>query len=1683
MSGGRIALSGFDYQTIVILDQLFSHFDADLVDARARPEGSDDLDLLWSEGGRECRHHIQVKKPRETDQGDLKREPWRLSEIADEILPNTLRQLRDGDSEQTWILGDEVLPEVRRLVAAGLKAPITQAKLYWSVVHLMARASILTRLPKDYRSALLRWRFDNPDNVPAEARIQLTGAYRLMLEQAGSDNNIVDLYQEQVFSIDTSLPGVLARVRILADYGTETEVGKRFRDRLQREYGLPPQVVTDSLFGNFRSFINDIAKQPGKTIDRSSFEVELRSAWPQMSSATAPPIPPPTSVVRRDLIEPLVSPAGAIVVEVIGISGSGKSTLAAQAAAALADLEPVCLPIYVRVRADASFRDVMSGVAFYLLRRGTPDIFGLAVESKLADETVIERLAELCRGLPLPVLLLLDLVEGSCSIQFGRDLGQFARALAPGACRLVVFGQESTFATFSGAETRAAGIETINMRGFHLDEFASLVDHFHPGVDRRDVHEIFNRVTVGRPAGISAQLAEALARQPSLASMKAVVQGPADDFVSAAERRRFDQLPSAIRPAAEHLVCFALRFKRNDAEAAFSNQNVGGAIDALISLGLIRRDAEDLLEMHEQVRAGLESAIALSTRQVAHSALAAWYERNGDVASQIFHLEKAGRSDEADSLARETFLRGEAWRSLEGYVKRRMLVTAQDLIDVAARPGRIADFYLFRFLVPELASDSTEEALFDLLSHQRSRYFQDHEWARTIIEATLVLNPNRFQHLLEFTVNHATSPKDLEQGLTWLQIAARGDRYSPSNELVAFASSQSVDVQRNLLPILLRDGRRNALALAFKILAFPAPEDQRRSSVPNSLDLKIEKREDVVEILAALPTASTAIMIAKRTLGFGTVGTLLWRTRQKLCPYCADILGNDIYPVAVRANAWRVLLFAGDTSPQSLLDPLLPKADLEDYTLLGPAFAPAAYSADDYSMVLLDPSAAASVRHAALGVLVFLDIDFEMLLSQLSSLTNDPLSGHWDQYFLVLFAKQPFVAGVKLLRSNLAKPPGEQLPPPFIASSLDAVAETDWPEVTDLLVDCLSHDDRGVRLAAALGLGRRRSARAFEELHRRVTIETDPSVGAQLASALAACGAKRPDKLLSSNLTSVHVLWQCILAMRTGDESFGSELVHLATNPSVHWAIRRTAIWASGRLPSSDSLLRIAPTVLAESTPLTIDDDENFHCHLYLGDLLENGIADLLGSGETAFLELVQSILGAWWKDLLWKDNLPAPAEAARWLHSALIADPTPAGIERLRNSLHVPLLHAAVVRGYRIRNMPEEIEAVLANASSVWLAVKCLTERRKIGRDDPDLAPRLRKILAASALGDVPLLSRVVDETEASAGKPAATPKLPSIDPPAAPASRILSYAEVIGALLGKKDLDLGQDQPLALEPIDATEMQRLISLADPSNDPRSGVTKFTPALTFTSKGHLVSQETWTSTGAMTPPERLRPAIAAANRFDLPTPWHDERLRSSWNTAYVTQFLGSLGAQADDKRFYQVLETHADIIVPVLGKFGGERAVKDFLDDRLIPALKRCAFLGGHDFFEALCSLSRYTISRPALPLLSNLLSRFASHLDGYQPGEPDDSVGLWRGLARLKDHPMFREIPGWRKTLEKTLRANISWFHKRDIFRILEADAGSYIAVENQLVREEDWAHFYQSEIDLLDKAADRLFSQLRP
>ena len=87
---------------------------------------------------------------------------------------------------------------------------------------------------------------------------------------------------------------------------------------------------------------------------------------------------------------------------------------------------------------------------------------------------------------------------------------------------------------------------------------------------------------------------------------------------------------------------------------------------------------------------------------------------------------------------------------------------------------------------------------------------------------------------------------------------------------------------------------------------------------------------------------------------------------------------------------------------------------------------------------------------------------------------------------------------------------------------------------------------------------------------------------------------------LSPNLR----LWQCILTARRRDASYAGELVAIARNPDLSWQLRRTAIFAAGKLPYEIALEKIIPVVFAERSPLTIDTSMNLSCHSVLTSIL-----------------------------------------------------------------------------------------------------------------------------------------------------------------------------------------------------------------------------------------------------------------------------------------------------------------------------------------------------------------------------------------------------------------------------------------------------------------------------------------------
>jgi hypothetical protein len=376
VSGGISAIKGFDYQATVILDRLFEHFDRPNAVSLARPEGVDDLDLIWTMDDVEHRRYEQIKKPREDRDGNLKPSAWTLAAAIDELLPDAVAHLAGNSYEQAWILGDDVNAELKTLIDAGEKAPAAVTEAYWNAVHGLARndAIAMAELARPLRRKLLGWRV--PAGLPAgpaEALVRIVTGFVDFAKSAGADDAVAARYRERAEQIHDCLPDVLARIEIMPAYGVEPEVARRVFDRLEKSYRLSRAVIENTLFRNLLGFITEIAKQPHRRFDRVEFEFVLRSAWPHMLPVRDPPPLGAGHVARRDPTERFTAKWTGNAVEAIGISGSGKTSLAAEVVEHSRRIDPDRRVYYAAVRRETALRDVLVGVGFQLRGLGIPE--------------------------------------------------------------------------------------------------------------------------------------------------------------------------------------------------------------------------------------------------------------------------------------------------------------------------------------------------------------------------------------------------------------------------------------------------------------------------------------------------------------------------------------------------------------------------------------------------------------------------------------------------------------------------------------------------------------------------------------------------------------------------------------------------------------------------------------------------------------------------------------------------------------------------------------------------------------------------------------------------------------------------------------------------------------------------------------------------------------------------------------------------------------------------------------------------------------------------------------------------------------------------------------------------------------------------------------------------------------
>jgi hypothetical protein len=279
------------------------------------------------------------------------------------------------------------------------------------------------------------------------------------------------------------------------------------------------------------------------------------------------------------------------------------------------------------------------------------------------------------------------------------------------------------------------------------------------------------------------------------------------------------------------------------------------------------------------------------------------------------------------------------------------------------------------------------------------------------------------------------------------------------------------------------------------------------------------------------------------------------------------------------------------------------------------------------------------------------------------------------------------------------------------------------------------------------------------------------------------------------------------------------------------------------------------------------------------------------------------------------------------------------------------------------------------------------------------------------------------------------------------------------------------------------AEQYEHLIRIADPANDRSYGIETYVPMFRFTQGGHVVAQRQVSFKGGTESINNLiRPAIAAANDFDLPIPWHQEMLSGAFAATYLSKYLACLAARNVPERFYKELELNTDALFPHICAQVHATPVLKFIDARIVPFLARYVSSGTDELFEGLCTLALKVNTPEIDAVLAGLFHRWTQRFDTRSPLlQHNENYSLWRGFDRLAEHPRFDKIDGWQLRLESVLHARMSGYHAENIVGVLERDPRSYILIESRLFKVMNWEQFYHGEIDRLDEAAERLFAQL--
>ena len=1668
MTGGIPAIEGFDTQATLTLELMLDYFEKYPETARLRPEGEDDLDVSWKEPDGSYRlRHYQFKKPSRLASGKAV-SPWSVADVARELLGAAVRKLIGNTAEQVWILGDGATEEVCQLLQAGRDAPVVARASYLNALHRLAKHQTDVSKGSVLQKKLDAWIPPKP-----EPGATLEADLSALLDTFSSRATDVEpwkleAYRARAWELHTHLPEVLSRIQLFRLHGTEKEIAARVNARLESLYHLPRVVVERTLFRNLRGFINDVSKDPHHILDKAEFENELTSVWPQMVATCLPPPLEAGHVRRSALTERFFLPAP--ILEVVGPSGAGKTLLASEAFEFLEREHPGNVVLYAEVRADTSMQDVLKGVAFSLRRRGIPDLVGPALHMESSHEATVRSVASACKGLPHTVILLIDVIEGDANTAFRRELAAFARGLKGTSLRLVVLSQASILSELSEWELATMGSATLSLPGLHFDEFQEMASWHHPRTDPEALQTIYTRVTAGREAGLLPSVADALVRAGSLDEMRALASQPSMSMLREAHRARFWTLPEPLQEAAQRAICFSLPMTIKEAEDLFPEELMRLALEALWRNGLLRRDDGDRVEMHETIRTGLKDFVPPARKQQTHERLAAFYARLEIPTAQIHHLEEAGRSTDARRIARERFLAGKDRDALARYIGEHRLVSESELIDLL-----LAEDTDDRHLLPELLAQVKEtfsgRKLFETLQAGPALFDRDPTWAGTISEALLRCEPGLLTRLVELGLA-SPGKREQSQRLERILRAAYKAGIAADESFLAWFERAPDWQKRHLVPFLLLCPAVTRLKKAFGFLSGAGVALVSGPAFTEGVRLVLRSEAEVDAFLQALPTEDPSRMVSRHSVLFGPFAAYIWKEREMLARRCRELLAKREADEALLINAMRTLVYLVDESVLDLSRPLRAvEGTVGSTAWFVPILLGARDRVDEFETIALDSETDLETCLTALHVAAALGSNLDVLHRKM--LERRPAEKRGMNFFFLLFITMfPSPALLPLLSEALDREEPRHLE--MIAPKMFVIAGLEGPEVTDLLLKALTRPSANLQFFALAALERRRAARAFQpiiELARRMEYGPviDMAVMAALASGPTSMAPFRD--IWERRPEFIHMRW--VLAGRLREVGEGPALIAAACDAKAHWRVRRLAILAAGRLPHEAALGSIAPVILSEHSSLP-DTDISLRGHMLLAGILEQTkgeIGPMSQRGREVFIQQLAPLYDHWRKSAA---SVPSATSALGWLWDRLEAFglQTPAeAVDHVRNELHLPMLHAAVIRGLRLQGRWRELENLVRRAPNDWLRLRAFRECC-VGNvsHDVDDGTLDALVLEAPAICHMAMGAfRSAAHTHSQRQQP--PPPEPSLLPPV----RRMGFVEARELLAKMTVID---DTPIVLS-LSEPEFRALLVELDPRSD-----AEWRPTPPTNPARLSLSAQSWSiaDTGKralrpnITQRRALRPALVAANRFGIDVTWHQEQLR---HAQYARQFMASLGAQCDRDRFFEVLARDEELLVPQLANPRAIEAIRHLIDSRALRVLSRYIHAGTEHFFEHLCTLICQVDAGDVEPVLADLFQRWLLLIRART--EQADGSTLWRIFQRITSHPRFVRIPQWVDRLIELLLKPLPWHFRDDIAKLIERSPAAYCQFESLVLSSEQFEHYFDDNTDVYDNIADRLFRTL--